>query len=334
MTSLDSAILGVVPLPGVDGRCVAHAATAQVFHRATPIAGARLFVTSKGREAAVGFAIDETALPPEALQDALLGDLGARLKVDARHGVTTVQAAHLERHEGCGTFWDASAPQRKLSPVMARWRSPIVLAAIGLQRRLPVAHGRRPEGVGVVRLELAGKVDRRQVDRLIAAIDASADRTIVLAIDSPGGNAWEGRRLYGALSRHACRVEVDIAERAHSAASLIAMAGDVRRIGIRASMLVHEAFLKGENVNASNGTRVLRLLTARVDDYAAVYALRTGRPVATTRDWMRRETRFSAVDAVRVGLAHAIVLPSGARLFSRADLVQKSSPRPPARPAR
>ncbi|MFO1160932.1 MAG: ATP-dependent Clp protease proteolytic subunit [Reyranellaceae bacterium] len=321
MISLAAAILGVAPLSGVDARCAMCSPTTRIHHRGRPLAGAEVFVVAKGKNAAIAFAIPEESMPREALLDCLAGDLGARLDMRARQGVATVKAAHLVHREGAAAFWEGSSPRRTLANEAAKWHSAVTLGALGVRRDLPApGDDGRPDGASVVRLELTGQVSERSAKVLLPKIAAARDCTIVLRIDSNGGNAYAGERIYAALLAHPRRVEVDIAVKAHSAASLIAMAGDIRRMSARASMLLHESFLHAKHMNASNGRALVKALELSADRHAAIYALRAGKPLATAREWTRRSSLFSALEATRVGLVHEVMTESGGVLFTSKEL--------------
>ncbi|MCU7535915.1 Clp protease ClpP, partial [Prescottella equi] len=63
---------------------------------------------------------------------------------------------------------------------------------------------------------------------------------IVVRINSPGGDAFDGIAIMNALRAHSATVTVRVDGLAASAASVIAMAGDEIIMGEGAQMMIHE----------------------------------------------------------------------------------------------
>ena len=76
-------------------------------------------------------------------------------------------------------------------------------------------------------------------------------------------------------------VRVEVEGQAASAASLLAMAGDVRRIDKSGAIMVHLPYLEGGAFNFRNIETLKRYLHASADRLAAYYTARTGQPAAT-----------------------------------------------------
>ncbi len=66
---------------------------------------------------------------------------------------------------------------------------------------------------------------------------------IDLHISSPGGEVYDGLAIYETIKQHPAKVTVKIDSLAASAASVIAMAGDVVEIGRNAEMMVHDGMV-------------------------------------------------------------------------------------------
>lgn len=64
---------------------------------------------------------------------------------------------------------------------------------------------------------------------------------IVVNINSPGGDVFEGIAIHNMLKRHKAKITVNVDGLAASIASVIAMAGDVVRMPSNAMMMVHNA---------------------------------------------------------------------------------------------
>jgi ATP-dependent protease ClpP protease subunit len=133
----------------------------------------------------------------------------------------------------------------------------------------------------------------------LQAIDADS---IVLHINSEGGEVFDGIAIYSTLRQHPAEVHVIVDSLAASIASVIAMAGDTVTVTPNATMMVHDglALVIG---NAADHRDMADTLDKISDNIASVYAERTGDTVDEWRDIMRAETWFNADEAVEAGLA-------------------------------
>lgn len=136
----------------------------------------------------------------------------------------------------------------------------------------------------------------------LKGITASA---IDLRINSPGGLVFEATAIYAALKRHPARIDVHIDGLAASAASFVAMAGDSIEIEKPAKMMIHDA--RGVVIGNAEDMRTMgTLLDELSDTIADIYAERSGKPAATWRASMRKDTWYSATEAVAAGLADKV----------------------------
>ena len=72
-------------------------------------------------------------------------------------------------------------------------------------------------------------------------LDSAEGKDLKIYINSPGGSAFAGVAIYNMLLRHSGKKEVFIDGLAASAASIIAMAGDVINIPKNAYLMIHRA---------------------------------------------------------------------------------------------
>jgi ATP-dependent protease ClpP protease subunit len=121
-------------------------------------------------------------------------------------------------------------------------------------------------------------------------------------INSPGGDVFDGIAIYNMLLDHPDHVTVSVDGLAASAASFIAMAGDVVEMKPASQMMIHDAsgLVLG---NAADMTEMAATLDRISDTIAQIYAARAGGDVTDWRDAMRAETWFSADEAVAARLA-------------------------------
>uniref|UniRef100_A0AAU7J7U5 Head maturation protease n=1 Tax=Xanthomonas phage MK21 TaxID=3148942 RepID=A0AAU7J7U5_9CAUD len=129
---------------------------------------------------------------------------------------------------------------------------------------------------------------------------------ITVNIDSPGGDMFAGMAIYNQLRAHEGQVTVNVVGTAASAASVIAMAGDVVHMHPSAFLMLHCCWL----ISAGNRKDFLSLAETMVPFDAAmaeIYAARTGKPVSEIEHVMDAETWFNAKEAVAFGLADSIL---------------------------
>ncbi|GAB3211333.1 head maturation protease, ClpP-related [Nocardia tengchongensis] len=138
--------------------------------------------------------------------------------------------------------------------------------------------------------------------RELDAIDADE---IMVKINSPGGNVYDGLAIMHALSDHPAKIITSVEGLAASAASFIAMAGDERIIRPGAELMIHNAWTV-----AVGGASDLRAAAEQLErtsaSLAGIYADRSGGEVADWQAAMDAETWYSAQEAVDAGLADRV----------------------------
>ncbi len=156
-------------------------------------------------------------------------------------------------------------------------------------------------------------------------------------VNSVGGEVFEGLGIYNALVRHGGDVTVHIDGLAASIASVIAQAGDERRISRAGLMMIHNPlwFTGGEADDLRKSADVLDQLR---DTLATVYASRSGTSPEDWHDAMKAETWYTAEEAVAAGLADVVTeaktmaadASDPEASFRRALLARNAADRPPA----
>lgn len=138
--------------------------------------------------------------------------------------------------------------------------------------------------------------------RVTAALRAIGDQDVVVDINSPGGDFFEGVAIYNALRAHPHKVTVRILGVAASSASVIAMAGDEIEIGKSGFVMVHNAWVVaiGNRHDLKDASETMGPFD---DAMAAVYSDRAGVKKSVAAQWMDNETWFNGEQAVAEGLA-------------------------------
>lgn len=140
---------------------------------------------------------------------------------------------------------------------------------------------------------------------LARTLDTIGPNGIDLHINSGGGDVFDGIAMHAMLLDHPSDVEVMVDGLAASAASFIAMAGDVVRVQKPAKLMVHNAagFAYGNKAVMRELADVLEEIDVTIAD---MYAARSGRPASDWTAYMDEETWFSAAKAVEAGLADEV----------------------------
>lgn len=150
--------------------------------------------------------------------------------------------------------------------------------------------------------------------RISAALRSIGNRDVIVRINSPGGDMFEGIAIYNLLRTHPAKVTVEVLGWAASAASIIAMAGDVIRMGLGSFMMVHNAW--GLVIGNRHDLREAASLFEQFDAALAdIYEARTGMDRVGIERLMDAETFMTAAQAVEYGFADAVddgvAAPSG-----------------------
>lgn len=147
---------------------------------------------------------------------------------------------------------------------------------------------------------MGGGVTAKRVSAALRSIGAGKD--VVVNINSPGGDVFEGLAIYNLLREHEGKVTVKVVGLAASAASFIAMAADEIRIGRAAFFMVHNAwiFAMGNRHDLRDAADWLEPFDAAIAD---IYAARSGLPTEEVTALMDNETWIGGSDAVKTGWA-------------------------------
>lgn len=140
-----------------------------------------------------------------------------------------------------------------------------------------------------------GYTDAKSVKERLDAIGKKKD--IVVLLNTPGGDAFEGIAIYNLLREHQGKVTVNVLGLAASAGSIIAMAGDQIRMHEASQLMIHSAWglVIGNKQDLRDLANVLDKLDASI---AGLYADRTGIPTEKVKALMDAETWMNADEAV------------------------------------
>ncbi len=147
-----------------------------------------------------------------------------------------------------------------------------------------------------------GETDRSFIARIEAAGKA---KTIGLTINSRGGEVDHALSIFNYLRSHSASVTVKIDGIAASAASIIAMAGDIIVMPANALMMVHSpwSFAAGNSDDLRKAADDLEKFEAALIE---TYMARTGKDADDIKALLAAETWMTAAEAVEEGFADEV----------------------------
>ena len=161
-------------------------------------------------------------------------------------------------------------------------------------------------------LTLSGNVRKKywSDDDVINAKDVretldAVSEDIVIKLNSPGGDVFEGIEIYNYLKDHPSNITVEVTGVAASAATFIVAGADEVIMNIGTSLMIHEAstFAWG---NKSDIQKTLNALETIDDSILSIYSEKTGQPNEQLEEWMNEEKWFTADEAVEFGFADSV----------------------------
>lgn len=134
------------------------------------------------------------------------------------------------------------------------------------------------------------------------ALNEAGDNDIIINLNSPGGDAFDGISIFNRLKRHNGKVTVHVDGWACSAASVIAMAGDEVIMELGSMMMIHEAsnIVWGTKSDMRKEADVLEELEEGVID---IYMTKANISREEIREKVDAETWMSAKTALELGFA-------------------------------
>lgn len=194
---------------------------------------------------------------------------------------------------------DAPAPSRAmqfdLSPqTLQRWDSGVRMESTG-DNVVSI--------LGVIGEDFwSSSVTAAQIQHRLKAIGGD----VVVQINSPGGDFFEGQAIYNLLRLHPGQVTVQILGIAASAASIIAMAGDRIEMSAASWMMIHNTWMiaAGDRHEFAQCISIMEKFDAVS---AQLYAERSGGKSADISAMMDAETFLDGAAAISKGFADAVM---------------------------
>lgn len=133
----------------------------------------------------------------------------------------------------------------------------------------------------------------------------NASGEIVVRINSPGGDVWDGIAIYNMLSSYSGKVTTIVEGIAASAASIVAMAGDEVKMFDSAQLMIHSAWTIAMG-NSSEFKEVASVLEKIDGQLAEIYAKKTGKDASEFLNIMGKDSYYTSSESIELGLADSI----------------------------
>jgi ATP-dependent protease ClpP protease subunit len=151
-----------------------------------------------------------------------------------------------------------------------------------------------------------------------------ADKDVVVNVNSPGGDLFEGMAIYNLLREHKGKVTIKVLGLAASAASIVAMAGDEVQIARAGFLMVHNTW-----VAAIGNRHDMREIADKLEPFdlamADIYTARTGLDAKAVMKKMDAETWINGTAAVDEGWADAL-LPADQIQENKSAKAERAAP--------
>jgi len=142
-------------------------------------------------------------------------------------------------------------------------------------------------------------------NELVAHIKALEVDTITVALNSPGGDVFQGLAIYNALKSHPAKVKTYNMGLAASIASIIQLAGDEIYQYESALTMWHRAWAISAG-NSEELNKTAKVLDKIDDQLVNIYERSTGKDKVIIENLMAEETWFNSAEAREMGIAETI----------------------------
>lgn len=142
--------------------------------------------------------------------------------------------------------------------------------------------------------------------KMADALRAADGKDVTVSINSPGGDFFEGAAIYNLLREYSGKVTVKIPGLAASAASIIAMAGDVIQISEIGFLMIHDcwAIVIGNSAEMMKTAETFNKFDSAMAD---VYVSRTGLDKEEISDMMDKDTWLNGTEAIEKGFSDELL---------------------------
>ncbi len=143
-------------------------------------------------------------------------------------------------------------------------------------------------------------------ESVVRALRDLDGKDVVLRINSPGGDVFEGRAMATAIAQHKGKVTAQIDGLAASAATYVALAAAEVHIAQGAFFMIHNAWTLAMG-NADELEETAGLLRKVDGSIVADYQRKTAKDEEQVRSWMKAETWFTSEETIEHGFADKLL---------------------------
>ncbi|WP_124058458.1 head maturation protease, ClpP-related [Vaginisenegalia massiliensis] len=128
---------------------------------------------------------------------------------------------------------------------------------------------------------------------------------VLIKLNSPGGDVFEGIEIYNYLKSLSNHVTVEVTALAASAASIISMSADKLVMDVGSNMMIHKASTVAWG-NEEEIMKTVKALQSIDSSLVAIYAEKTGKSDDEIRELIANETWMTANETVEAGFADEV----------------------------
>jgi ATP-dependent Clp endopeptidase proteolytic subunit ClpP len=196
--------------------------------------------------------------------------------------------------------------------------------------RLFISIKARHDGVTMKTILIYDEIRPGDARSYLSQLDGARGE-LTVRINSPGGAVSDGIAIYNAFARFPGHVTIVIDGLAASVSSLIAMAGEKVQMATNALLMIHSPWTLTEG-DADELRDTADVLDLHAEAMVSGYAEKSGKPRAEILKIMKKETWFTAEEALAAGFIDEIVAPAEMAALARFDL--SNFKHPPTSPTR
>lgn len=184
---------------------------------------------------------------------------------------------------------------------------------MGRKKKNPTRSPEEAQSGGIHVYHLVGDINEENtlsLSRFFLKVRAAGKDPILLIITSDGGDLDCALALYDLMRNMRNRITTVAAGNADSAATLVYLGGDERRIMKNAAILLHDpatTFQSDESLDVKATRRLLSRIEMAQKKLLKILHERTKMPLKLLEKFCSATTEITAEEAVRYGFAHKIV---------------------------
>ena len=165
------------------------------------------------------------------------------------------------------------------------------------------------------------RVTPGQFNKELAALGEDVSE-IIVRINSPGGDVFAANAIYTRLKDHPAKITVKIDGWAASAATIIAMAGDIIKIARNGVFMIHDpAMTVWDTFKEEDFTKLAQELKVIKQSIINTYAMKTGKTEQEISDFMSEESWWTGDAAVENGFCDELMFEESKTVVENANRI-------------